>query len=471
MTHLVFKKVWPCVIFGSDTLNYPKTMLYKLHQEKKVSGDNQSIAWRYADLLSIYLQDFLTELDQHLDKRLVRTFFNLLCCIIRFRDRHNGLVLSELGAYLLGPFRAAAGTKRISNLFRSPKWTHQLVDNYLFNRAKGRIKGLLAKGVKPLLLWDESVIEKPESWFSEGLGAVRSSKAKRLKRIKPGYYLPPSGLIHVPGFNWMGVVLSGLNVEASIVAMRWWSKRGKAKAHPSTIRDNLIYHFAKHLPKGVIHVLDRGFAGRPWLRKMFEYEQQFILRWPKRFKLIDEKGVEKHAWKFSIGRRSMDTTRVRNTQNNTMQKIGMLYREVVHPDWPDQRLYLLISRPAKNRRPWYLLTNVEINCSKDAWDVIFSYARRWKIEQVFRFAKTEMAMESPRLWFWPNRLKCMMIITLAIDFLFHLLQKGRTEDIEELLNTWCPRTGNRCRNTSTPIYRIRLALSHAWNYWLIQNSG
>ena len=446
-------------------------MLYQLHQEKQQSGDNQGLAYRFADRLQDYLSDFLVELDRHLDKRLVRTFLDLVCCIIRFRDRHNGLVLSELGAYLLGPPKAAAGTKRISNLFRSKKWSHKLIDKYLLKRSKSRIEALLSEGIRPLLLWDESVIEKPESWFSEGLCAVRSSKGKRLKRIKPGYYSPPGGTIHVPGFHWMGIVLSGLHVEASMLAMRWWSTRGKAKSHYGTVRDNLIYKLAKSLPKGVVHVLDRGFAGRPWLRKMLEYEQSFILRWPKGFHLCDLEGVEKKAWKFSVGRKSMDTTQITHTATRTRQKIGMLYRKVYHPDWPDRPLYLVISRPGKNRSPWYLLTNLPINTYQDAWEVIFSYAKRWKIEQVFRFAKTEMAMESPRLWFWENRLKCMMIITLAIDFLLHLLQKGRTDSIKKLLKIWCPRTGNRCRNSSTPIYRLRLALSHAWNYWLIQNSG
>lgn len=41
--------------------------------------------------------------------------------------------------------------------------------------------------------WDESVIEKPESLKAERLCAVRSSKACRLKRIKPGFYNLPTG--------------------------------------------------------------------------------------------------------------------------------------------------------------------------------------------------------------------------------------------------------------------------------------
>ncbi len=444
-------------------------MLLKLYEERKVSGENQLLSWKYAQKLHDYIFPFLHQLDIHLDKRLVRTFFDLLGCLIRFRDRHNGMVLSELGSYLLGPLRCCAGTKRISNLLRSKNWTHKLIDQYLFDRAGKRVQVLLCSGISPLLLWDGSVLEKAESWNVEGLGPVRSAKAKRLKRIKPGYYAPPSGTIHVPGFEWLGVVLSGLGEECSIVAMRWWSRRGKAKAHFSTIRDNMLWLLAK-LPKGCIHVFDRGFAGRPFLEKLFTYQQDFILRWPKRFLLLDLKGESRNTWKFSTGRKPMDHTWIVDGQGNRRQ-IGMLYTQVAHPQWPDTPLYLVISRPGKKRKPWYLLTSIPITSHQKAWEVIFSYARRWKIEQTFRFAKAEMGMESPRLWFWENRLKFMAILTLAIDFIFLLTHQGRTTDIEQLLNTWNHRTGNRCKKPPAPIYRIRLALSHAWNYWIIQSSG
>ena len=57
-------------------------------------------------------------------------------------------------------------------------------------------------GEDVLALWDESVVEKSESIKLEGLCAVRSSKAARLKRIKPGFFNPPGGRpIFVPGMQ------------------------------------------------------------------------------------------------------------------------------------------------------------------------------------------------------------------------------------------------------------------------------
>src|SRR5437588_12759575 len=62
--------------------------------------------------LGKFLLPLLIELDRLLDKRLVRTFTHLIAVILTFRDRANGLLLSELGGYLLSPDHAPAGTKR-----------------------------------------------------------------------------------------------------------------------------------------------------------------------------------------------------------------------------------------------------------------------------------------------------------------------------------------------------------------------
>jgi hypothetical protein len=56
------------------------------------------------------------------------------------------------------------------------------------------------------------MLEKAESLSPEGLCPVRSSRAAQLKRIKSGYYNPPAGRpIFVPGMQWIGLLVSGLN--------------------------------------------------------------------------------------------------------------------------------------------------------------------------------------------------------------------------------------------------------------------
>lgn len=53
-----------------------------------------------------------------------------------------------------------------------------------------------------MLIWDGTVLEKPESLKAEGLCAVRSSKALRLTHVKKGYYYPSGKPIFVASTPW-----------------------------------------------------------------------------------------------------------------------------------------------------------------------------------------------------------------------------------------------------------------------------
>ena len=195
---------------------------YQSHEEQ---------SQKIGDQLAAFVSPLLVELDRKLDKRLVRTFLGALQAIITFRHSTNGLLLSELGGYLLSPAQAPAGTKRLSNLLRSKKWTNQIIENYLWEQATEQIRELEAKEQDVFIGWDESVVEKPESIALEGLCAVRSSKAHRLKRIKPGYYNPPGGRpIFVPGMQWLALMVLGGALPPVVASMRWWTTRGSKPA-------------------------------------------------------------------------------------------------------------------------------------------------------------------------------------------------------------------------------------------------
>src|SRR5713101_6995519 len=77
-----------------------------------------------------FLGPLLLELDQWLDKRLIRTLVQVIEAILTFRDRVNGLVLSELGSYL-DPIGKGGGTKRLSRQLHSSKWTAAIIERFL----------------------------------------------------------------------------------------------------------------------------------------------------------------------------------------------------------------------------------------------------------------------------------------------------------------------------------------------------
>jgi hypothetical protein len=421
-----------------------------------------AVAQSLSHQLTNFVHPLLSWLDALLDHRLVHTFLATLHVLLEFRHRSNGLLLSELGAYLASPDHAPAGTKRLSNLLRSARWTAQLIERFLWQQAENRLAALEQAGEEGLLLWDESVIEKPESIALEGLCAVRSSKARRLKRIKPGYYNPPGGPpIFVPGMNWLAVLLLGRQGPPTLVAMRWWTTRGVFAIGGRELETGLLDACAQAWGRRLLHIFDRGFAGSPWIGLCLARCLRVLMRWPKAYQLRDAQGNRRKAWQITRGKRSWAQREVWDGRRKQWFQAGVLAVPVQHPDYA-QHLWLVVSRPGKGQPPWYLLTTEPIYNEADAWNIVFAYARRWQIEMTFRFEKSELGCESPRLWRWENRLKLLLMVSLVYAFLLTLLDEASERLRTWLLRYWCHRTGKRCRQTTTPLYRLRWAISRLW---------
>ena len=73
------------------------------------------VAQDLSQQLTRFVHPVLIWLDSLLDLRLVQTFLATLHVLLEFRHRNNGLHFRELGAYLVSPDHAPAGTKRLSN--------------------------------------------------------------------------------------------------------------------------------------------------------------------------------------------------------------------------------------------------------------------------------------------------------------------------------------------------------------------
>jgi hypothetical protein len=410
-----------------------------------------------------FVRPLLKNLQRKMDRRLVQTFLDLLQVIVIHRHRNQGLLLSELGGYLMGAEQAPAGTKRISNLLHSRGWDSTEVENYLWEQADQAVEQRLHPKDDVYVIWDESVLEKPESLKAEHLCAVRSSKSRRLMRIKPGYYNPPTGRpVFVPGFNWLQIVVTGLQGAPVLAHTRFWTTRGEAKTKKRTVEDPLLRDLAKRWGRSVIHLWDRGFAGALWLGWVFLYQVRFIVRWQKNYLLLDPEGHSLKTWQCSRGKRSIDHRLIYDARRRCERKTGIVFLPVWVPAFPDFPLTLVVSRPGKGRKPWYLLTNEPVSSAEDAWRIVLAYNRRWQIEMSIRFSKSELAFESPRLQVWAVRQKFLAIVAMVQAFLFSLLEPTLTRLRDWLLDHWCHRTGKRSRSTAAPLYRLRLALSLLW---------
>ena len=407
------------------------------------------------------LWPLLVGMKQRVDRRLVTTFLGLVMVILMHRHRSHGLLLSELGGYLLEPGQCQAGTKRISNLLHSQRWEAAMIEGYLWQRGTQRVEELQEQGERPLVIWDESVLEKPESLAAEGLCAVRSMKAGRLKRIKPGYYNPPSGRpVFVPGFHWLQVLVLGHKGPPTLAHLRWWTTRGEAASQARSEETQIFDHIDQLWGKDVLHIWDRGFAGNPWLTQAFMRGARFILRWPKNYNLLDEQEQLHKPGEISKGKRSWDHRKLWDARHQCECNTGVIAFPVFDPTHL-QPLWLVVAR-RKHQSPWYLLTSEPAFTPELAWQIVFAYARRWQVEMAIRYHKSELAFESPRLLDWSARQKLLLIAALAYSYLLAFLPIQPASLADWLLRHFCPRTGKRSRVAPTPLYRLRLALSLFW---------
>ena len=359
-----------------------------------------------------YLKPFLVELHQQVDRRLVKTLLDLVLVILMHRNRNQGLLLSELGDQLMGGERGPAGVKRIANLVHSKRWESGMILQYLWRQAHEKVCELLRGGDAAYVIWDESVLEKSESLKAEGLCAVRSTKAARLKRIKPGYFNPPTDRpIFVPGFNWLQVLVTGMAGAPVLAHLCWWTTRGEKASKKRLEEGKILRKVAKLWGKSVIHIWDRGFAGSPWTTLALDHHLRFILRWNKSYHLIGPDGRKHEVWKISRGKRSWQHRMIWDARRRCHRKTGVIALPVRLPN-DERQLFLVVSRPGYGRKPWYLITTEPVHSPEQAWQIVFAYARRWQIEMSLRFTKSEMAFESPRLLHWESRMKFLLIASL-----------------------------------------------------------
>src|SRR6266566_4888800 len=158
---------------------------------------------------------------------------------------------------------APAGTKRLSNLLHSAKWTATIITRFLWQRATVQLQQWEQAGQDGLVLWDESCWEKPESRHLQDLGPTRSSKAARLTHVKPGYYSPPTAPICVPGMQWLAVLLLGRFTWQGpplLAAQRWWTNRGPHTSFKRDEEGKLLVELAASWGRALVHIFDQGFA-------------------------------------------------------------------------------------------------------------------------------------------------------------------------------------------------------------------
>lgn len=471
------------------------------------SLDGPALAGTLARRCATFLAPLLADLDRHVDRRLGRTLTAVIPALIRHRDRPHALLLSELGGVLAGGAHAPAGTKRIARLLHSPSWEASRLDAFLLARARDCVQGEAARvpEQRALCILDGSVLEKPESLVAEGLGPVRSSKARRLSRPRPqagpGYYRgKPGGPIVVPGFEWLGVLVTGWAAQAARRPLALGAWYWYAKPRPSDSTDNpagglprqrigeaeravLDRVVAAWGARSLLHVWDRGLSGAVWLGAALDADWHFVVRWKKGNRLRpvtapsvgdptasawrqDQDGMP--AWRLTAGLRDWGERWVANPRHPDQPfRVSFAARPVrlLHRDNPLWLVVVRVGRDTPRRRrasePWRLLTTEPVETTEQCGRVVDAYAARWQIEQMLRVSKSELGVESLRVRRWAVAAKLLGLVGVAYAFLVDLLGDG-SEPLVPAVLRWAHRTGRQARDAWRPFYRLRAGLAALW---------
>lgn len=430
---------------------------YGINGNEKQSGEEESQIW--AKQLETYLRPYMERLDAYLDRRVVG---NLTATVESRVQTRTDLTLSELGSAICGPEHANAGTQRLQRALHHQGWKAEVIEEVLWEQAEQSRTQMEQRGETPLCIWDSSVLEKPESATLEGLCAVRSSRVRRLARSRPDVFNRPGIPVRVRGFEWESLLLVGTSGVPQVVALRWWSREKGVSGQQRQQQEDLLAQAVRRWGRQVRHVFDRGYGHGPWLSCLSFYRVRFVVRWKKGNKLLDSAGQERKAWEIARGKRAWGEAKLLwDTHCRVHRSTRVLALPVRHPEY-DGQLWLVVVRQGKGREPWYLLTNEPVQTVEQAWQIVFSYVRRWKIEESFRFQKTELLIETLRLRDWEPRRKMLLLVTLAYGFLLSVLSPSLWLARSRLLLHWCERADWRQWIAKAPLYRLRWALSRLW---------
>jgi hypothetical protein len=313
---------------------------------EKPIAQEESQAW--ADELEHYLRPYSERLDAYVDRRVVGNVTAVVAGIIQTRTE---LTTSELGSAITGPEHAQAGTQRLQRALHHQGWKASVIEELLWEQAEERRQQMERRGETPLCIWDSSVLEKPESEHLQGLGAVRSSRVRRLARSRKGLFNRPGVAVSVRGFEWESLLLVGKEGRPQVVAMSWWGREKGVEGQQRQQQERLLARAARQWGRQVRHVFDRGYGTAPWLGLLSHFGVRFVVRWKKGNQLLDAAGQERKAWQIAQGKRSWGTQAklLWDTHTRVYRSTRVLALPVRHPAYQGD-LWLVVVREAERTR-------------------------------------------------------------------------------------------------------------------------
>ena len=307
----------------------------------------------------------------------------------------QSVMLSEIGRALEEKISLKKTIERLSRNLGKFGQGEELARNYAEEMKKEIDEGTI-------YCLDPGDISKEYSRKQEGLGKIWDASKKR----------------SVNGYKTVEVV--GLTHGSKLpipVYSKVYSAKGEDGERQTAENIAALRHLDKHYGSGGVRIMDRGMDDI----KIYKYckNQKFIVRAKKNRNVIyngETWNIEELANTFR-GKIRLDYTDKGGIRGKRGRKheLKIWHVQVMLPELPKQPLTLLIVHgyDEKDPEPYLLLTNMDADGKQKSISVLKIYLCRWRIEEYYRFKKTQFDLENIRVL----SLKSIQTLNLLLSIL------------------------------------------------------
>lgn len=245
------------------------------------------------------------------------------------------------------------------------------------------------------ILIDESDVIKPYGIKFEDLTYIHDGSKEGRPKEK--------------GYDLTGILLIGLYNNVFPLVLNVYSKQSpNYKSLPFKTREHITQILSRYKRNTIIS-MDRGYDGKTYINPI-EKDYSYVIRAKENRKYITNQGIfninelmQKYKCKYS-------TTFINSKNIKMYQKFISV--EVRHQELK-KRAWLVIEsvNSCKDKRVY--LTNIDCSTKEGCILALKSYRLRWRVEEFFRFIKTEFCFEKFRV----RKLKAINNLTFIVSLI------------------------------------------------------
>lgn len=238
----------------------------------------------------------------------------------------------------------------------------------------------------PIVLLDDTDIAKPYGYAFEDLAYVRDGSALEETRVK--------------GYNVCeAVVLSAENSHPISIYSKIYSTISDGFRSMNTETLDSIRYSKEMLATKATYVMDRGYDNNTiigYFLKENNNEDDFIVRIKDNRKVI-VKGRTKNVKELALDRKGKIRMDLKFSGESELKTTYISHTRIELPAFKNQELTLVIVYGLSEAKPMLLLTNRKLKGASEVRKIVRTYMSRWRIEEYFRYKKSEYGFEDMRV--------------------------------------------------------------------------